>query len=352
MDVAYSTIVVGVFLGVVPVLLGVILGAWMMRGRASAREARRLEPDQVQELAAGLLQWAHTIQGDVSLYSSQMQSLSSRLCRSERAAAPDETEAGQPDAVSGDLLAEMEHSNEQLQKRLHTAEEALAAQAEQLKAYLSQAHTDPLTGLPNRRAFDEELSRRYAEFCRKGSPLSVVLVDIDRFKAFNDEFGHLAGDEVLKAVAGRLRESHRDIDTVARFGGEEFAVILPDTTSEEALLPAERGRLSVASEGNTCDGQEVSVTVSCGVAALQRGESIELLLRRADQALYASKDAGRNCTHLHNGIDCERVHVEGLVPVAPPSRRTSNEPTGLVPPEFSEVCRDLRSTLLERLSGA
>jgi diguanylate cyclase len=352
MDVAYSTIVVGVFLGVVPVFLGVILGAWMMRSRSSGRAGQRLEPDQVQELAAGLLQWAHTIQGDVSQYSSQMQNLSRRLHRTERAAGPGETEAAGPDVGSDELLAEMEHSNEQLQQRLHTAEEALATQAAQLKAYLSQAHTDTLTGLPNRRAFDDELSRRYAEFCRKGSPLSIVLVDIDRFKAFNDEFGHLAGDEVLKTVAGRLRDAHRDIDTVARFGGEEFAIILPDTKLAKALLPAERGRLAVATESHACDGQEVFVTISCGVAELLPGESIDLLLRRADEALYASKDDGRNCTHLHNGLDCERVHVEGLAPVAPPSRRTSREPTGLIPPEFSEVCRDLRSTLLERLGGA
>jgi diguanylate cyclase len=246
----------------------------------------------------------------------------------------------------------MEQSNDRLQERLHEAEAALARQAEQLKAYLSQAHTDPLTNLPNRRAFDEELARRHAEFCRKRSPLSIVLVDIDLFKAFNDDFGHLAGDEVLKAVAGRLRDSHRDIDMVARFGGEEFAVILPDTTTEKALLPAERGRLSVATEVFICDGRQVTVTVSCGVAELQRGETANSLLRRADEALYASKDAGRNCTHLHDGVSCVRVDIKGLVPVAPPTQRTSSEPTGLVPPEFSGVCRDLRSTLLDRLSGA
>jgi diguanylate cyclase len=352
MDIAYSTVVVGIFLGVVPVLLGVILGAWMMRGRTNAETPRRPEPEQAQELVAGLLPWAHTIQGDVSQYSSQMQNLSRRLHQTERAAAADKKEATPPSADSNDLLADMEHSNVQLQTRLHKAEAALANQAKQLKAYLSQAHTDPLTGLPNRRAFDEELARRNAEFCRKGSPLSIVLVDIDRFKAFNDDFGHMAGDEVLKAVADRLRDSHRDIDMVARLGGEEFAVVLPDTTTEKALLSAERCRLTVAAEVFRCDGRQVSLTISCGVAELQPGETVDLFLRRADEALYLSKGAGRNCTHLHNGLQCKRVHVAGLVPVAPPTRRTASEPTGLVPPEFSGVCRDLRSTLLERLSGA
>jgi diguanylate cyclase len=352
MEIAIPTIVLGIFLGVVPVLLGVMIGAWMTRGKVNAEAGRRLEPEHARELVVGLLQWAHAIQGDVSQYSSQMQNLSRRLHQTERATAPDREEPVPASADPEDLLAEMERSNEKLQKRLLAAEAALASQAEQLNAYLSQAHTDPLTGLPNRRAFDEELARRYAEFSRKGTPLSIVLVDIDRFKAFNDDFGHLAGDEVLKAVANRLRDSHRDIDMVARFGGEEFAVILPDTTTEHALLPAERARLAMAADVFNCDGRQVSVTISCGVAELQPAESADSLLRRADDALYASKNAGRNCTHLHNGFHCERVHADGLVPVAPPTRRTSNQPAGPVPPEFSQVCRDLRSTLLERLSGA
>jgi diguanylate cyclase len=347
MEFVICTVVAGVFLGAVPVLLGVVLGSWMTRGRTTADP--RFEPRHMQELVAGLLQWAHTIQGDVSQYSSQMQDLSRRLHQAERTASPDDEAAVPASGSSDDLFSEMEQSNQQLQTRLHEAEAALASQAEQLQAYLSQAHTDPLTGLPNRRAFDEELSRRHAEFCRKGTPLSIVLVDIDRFKAFNDDFGHLAGDEVLKAVANRLRDSHRDIDMVARFGGEEFAVILPDTTTETALLPAERARLAMATDVFTCEGSQVSVTISCGVAELQPGEREDSLLRRADEALYASKNAGRNCTHLHNGLRCERVDVEDVVPVAPPKRRTSGEPPGIFPPEFSQVCQNLRSTLLERL---
>jgi diguanylate cyclase len=243
----------------------------------------------------------------------------------------------------------MEQSNRQLQKRLQAAETALADQAEELNSYLSQARTDQLTGLPNRRAFDEELARRYAEFARKGTPLSLVLVDIDHFKAFNDDHGHLAGDDVLRSVANRLRDCHRDIDMVARFGGEEFAVILPDTASADALSPAERARLAIATDVFACGAKQVSVTISCGVAQLQPAESVDSVLRRADEALYASKNAGRNCTHLHNGLLCERIRVEGLVSAAPPKQRTSAEPTGIVPPQFSQVCQDLRDTLLERL---
>ena len=239
MEIAVPTLIVGVFLGILPVVLGVLIGAWMTRGRAAAERAIRSETEQAQQMVAGLLQWAQAVKGDVSQYSIQMAHLSRQLQHSEPVLASGDAAPTEPPAT-GTLFTQMELSNQQLQERLHAAEAALERQTDQLGKYLSQARTDPLTGLPNRRAFDEEIARRLAEFERKGTPLSVVLIDIDRFKRLNDAYGHLAGDEVLKAVSERLRRCLRDIDTVARIGGEEFALLLPDTRGRDALLPAER----------------------------------------------------------------------------------------------------------------
>lgn len=348
MEISIPALAVGVFLGVLTVVIGVIIGIWMTRGKMLAEKAHRLEAERAQQMIAGLLQWANAVKGDVNHYSDHMADLSRQLQHCEQAANETAPDNSANDATD-DLLTEMEHSNEQLQQRLDAAEAALAAQSDQLESYLSQAHTDPLTGLPNRRAFDEELARRYAEFERKGTPLSVILVDIDRFKDLNDEFGHLVGDEVLVRTAGDLNDCVRDIDTVARFGGEEFALILPDTPIRAALLPTERARVAVSMDVVERDGRDVGVTVSCGVAELQLGENVAEFLRRADEALYASKEAGRNCTHLHDGVAPQRVDLDEVLPAGPPKQRALSRPTGLIPGQFTEVCQDLRQRLFEHL---
>ncbi|MDD3325527.1 MAG: diguanylate cyclase [Zoogloea sp.] len=160
---------------------------------------------------------------------------------------------------------------------------------------------DGLTGIPNRRQFDETLLREWRRACRQGKPLSMLLCDVDRFKQFNDGYGHQVGDECLKAVARTLQSTlRRPADLVARYGGEEFAVILPDTDLGGALLVAEAMRASV--EGlritHRYAGPESGVvTISAGVATLvpARGHSDSAdLIRQADEALYQAKEGGRN----------------------------------------------------------
>jgi diguanylate cyclase len=243
------------------VVIGVFIGIWMTRGRILAERAHRMEAERAHQMIAGLLQWANAVKGDVHHYSDHMADLSRQLQQSEQAAKEDGEDNPPAGAVTDDLLTEMEHSNQQLQQRLDATEAAYDEQSGQLESYLSQAHTDPLTGLPNRRAFDEELARRYSEFNRKGTPLTVMLFDIDQFKALNDEFGHLTGDDVLVRTAGDLNQCVRDIDTVARFGGEEFALILPDTPLRDALLPAERARPAVAMDVVEYDGREGDLNI-------------------------------------------------------------------------------------------
>jgi diguanylate cyclase (GGDEF)-like protein len=153
------------------------------------------------------------------------------------------------------------------------------------------ALTDGLTGLLNRRAFDRELSVATARAERYQRELSLMVLDIDRFKNLNDRFGHPAGDMIIRAVANVLQAHARRVDVAARIGGEEFALILPDTPSAAALRLAERLRTAIMHESR--DG--VPITASFGVAHVQdTGPSAEALLAAADSAMYAAKNAGRN----------------------------------------------------------
>jgi diguanylate cyclase (GGDEF)-like protein/PAS domain S-box-containing protein len=155
--------------------------------------------------------------------------------------------------------------------------------------------TDPLTGVKNRALFDERVVEEYDRAIRYGRPLSLLLIDVDHFKQFNDTFGHLAGDETLRVVAARITSTARSCDVVARYGGEEFALILPDADRDGAMVLAERCRRVVA-EG---PWSRRPIAVSVGVVTLMPGhENAWDLVEAADEALYRSKENGRNCvTH-------------------------------------------------------
>ena len=203
-----------------------------------------------------------------------------------------------------------ENEVEALDRLAHHARLAIANA--RLHAHMSEmAITDPLTGLANhgemqsRLAFESGRLNRYATLQAAGHHLSVILLDIDHFKKFNDRFGHQAGDAVLKGVAAALKGAVRSFDIAARYGGEEFAVILPETTEESARDVAERIRRSVsmypfASE----EGKSVRVTVSVGVAtAPENGSTPAALIKQADAALYHSKEEGRN--RVTHALDTE-----------------------------------------------
>lgn len=156
------------------------------------------------------------------------------------------------------------------------------------------AATDALTGLPNRRAFSTWITTEMARFQRYGTPLSLVVVDVDHFKRVNDELGHPAGDHVLATVSNVLREHVRESDIVARWGGEEFIVAYTSTDVEGAAIAAERLRVAIEAADIRHQGERISVTVSLGLAGAQPRESAESLVNRADHAMYASKRSGRN----------------------------------------------------------
>jgi diguanylate cyclase (GGDEF)-like protein len=163
-----------------------------------------------------------------------------------------------------------------------------------------QAKTDPLTQLLNRREFEEQLAREVERAQRFGTPVGLVVLDLDDFKLINDRFGHLAGDGVLKAAAGAIRQCTREIDQPARWGGEEFAVILPHTGIDGAARLAERLRQAIAERQiPTPDGRSVRVTASFGVAALPGSGTTQVeLTAAADDAVYRSKRAGKNRVSL------------------------------------------------------
>jgi diguanylate cyclase (GGDEF)-like protein len=170
-----------------------------------------------------------------------------------------------------------------------------------IETNLAEAHTDTLTELPNRRAFDAELSRRLAQRQRQGTPVCLQIIDIDEFKTFNDRFGHLLGDAILKEVGKILATTARQMDIVARLGGDEFAVLLPGTNLQEASYAAERFRNAVCRSPISFEGREHTLTISSGVAEAQVDDDSRSLLKRADSALYAAKEAGRNCSFRHGG---------------------------------------------------
>jgi diguanylate cyclase (GGDEF)-like protein len=159
-----------------------------------------------------------------------------------------------------------------------------------------QARTDGLTGLANHREFQEQLAHEVERAQRFGVPVGLVLLDLDDFKTINDQYGHLAGDNVLKAVSGALRGAIRDIDQASRYGGEEFAVILPHTTIEGATRLAERLRQAIAERvANAPDGRQIRITASFGVAGLPAHSATQVeLIATADAALYRAKQTGKN----------------------------------------------------------
>jgi diguanylate cyclase len=188
-----------------------------------------------------------------------------------------------------------------LTERLHSLVERVASMELEAKGFRDhleeqrqKALTDPLTGLPNRAAWDERLELEMARWQRYGGDLLVAIVDIDHFKRINDNYGHLAGDKVLKIIADELSKRLRKTDFMARFGGEEFSLLIPSTPLAGAGQLLETLRAAIAACPFHFKGERVTITLSAGVSAFASGERAEVVFERADQALYKAKRGGRN----------------------------------------------------------
>lgn len=182
-----------------------------------------------------------------------------------------------------------------LTERLRDMEAESAQLRERIAAEHRQALTDALTGIPNRLAYQERIAQEVARWKRFATPLALLVWDVDRFKQINDQYGHKAGDKVLKVIAGVLAEHIRETDFLARYGGEEFVMIMTGTAQPAILDVADKLRQAVEHCGFHYRGENVPITISCGIAEFRSEDGIDAVFERADRALYQAKDAGRNC---------------------------------------------------------
>jgi diguanylate cyclase len=230
--------------------------------------------------------------GSASNYSDSLADASQQL---ERAKDGDSLRAVIECLVEG--AKEMEHNNKKLEARLATSKQEIEQLQQNLETVRNESLTDPLTTLSNRKFFDAALAKGIAEAKEKNTPLSLLMADIDHFKSFNDKYGHLTGDQVLRLVALSIKQNVKGRDTAARYGGEEFVIALPNTALQSAITVADHIRHAVMTKElmKRSSGERLGrVTISIGAAVLRPGDTPQLLIERADKCLYAAKRNGRN----------------------------------------------------------
>ncbi len=203
---------------------------------------------------------------------------------------------------------EVETANSEMQQRLKDSRMEIRELQENLEVVRTESLTDPLTTLANRKYFQDAFQRMIKDAETKSEPLSVIMTDIDHFKKFNDTYGHLTGDQVLRLVAVSLKHNVKGQDVASRYGGEEFAVLLPRTELAHAMTVADHIRRAVQSKEliRRSTGETLGrVTISLGVATWRRGDNIASMIERADACLYAAKGAGRNCVISETVLESE-----------------------------------------------
>jgi diguanylate cyclase (GGDEF)-like protein len=260
-----------------------------------------LEPERVRELLGRIHQLTEKAAAGVGEHTSRVERISEEIATL---------------TAGGDLPLEeailsaatrLLEANECLQQELTGAQQKLDDHTHQIEAHMAEARTDGLVGIANRRAFDEEMSRQCAALEQGGSGFSLILLDIDHFKQFNDRHGHQAGDDVLKGVGRIVADTAGKHDFVARYGGEEFAIIVPSAEPEEGKAVAQQVCSAIAGGSFEFGGNHLQVTASLGLAEASAGDNPDTIVRRADEALYAAKKNGRNRTYFFDGEQCVAI---------------------------------------------
>jgi diguanylate cyclase len=252
-----------------------------------------------------------------------------------------------------DAVNKIVNATSNMENKISRAEKRLEAQTAQVEKHVTLAGRDDLTELPNRRSFDKELRHLYNEFQSHTKPFSILFLDVDHFKKVNDLHGHQVGDTVLYEIGKTITSQIREGDIATRYGGEEFAVLLPFTSELDARLVAERIRKACADKVFTTNNESYRITISAGVSTIAPSLSPDTTVQRADLSLYAAKEAGRNQTYWHDGIDCipfgkstaespdleaKKSKPEKAPKTAPAGNKaptkTTTEESGSIPPDF------------------
>jgi len=285
------------------VCAGIIAGFFLSRNRAPDPEAKLAEHERrvTLKVLLDLLKSIEQMNGHVECHNSEIRQTAEDVVNLRV--------SGEMDSVRQALLRQMASvltSNVRLQNDLVCTRYRMEEQAQEIDEVRREARIDGLTKVANRKAFDEKLLLLLDDWRREGLPCVLILADLDHFKRINDAHGHQAGDRALEMVGQRLKQWVREGDFVGRYGGDEFAVLLPRTELAAGGEIAEMLCRRTADKASrvACRGEQVSVSLSIGVAAARKGDTLESLLQRADRALYRSKQLGRN------QVQCEEPPVE------------------------------------------
>jgi diguanylate cyclase len=283
---------------------GIVIGHWLaLRSSSASNEAA-----SAREVMRHLAKLAAGINGDCNNHQRLVSAVSAEV---ERIGESSDTSALRR------MLDELNTANRDLRQKMGAMQSELDGKTQQVETLVSESRTDVLTGLPNRRCFNESILHRISELGRYGGELSFAILDVDHFKKFNDTFGHLLGDDVLKAVARVMQETVRDSDIPVRLGGEEFGVLMPAVGLVEAGRAAERLRQAIERCEVPFEGKMLKVTASFGVTQVMANDHAEHVVERADQAMYAAKEGGRNAVWLWDeGQLRSYLKQAGLVPAA------------------------------------
>lgn len=327
----------GVVVGALLLVAGLAFGLWIGRRTSLIHQAKTLGDYHLISMLGGFSKLTNGFAADVSQYREIVDEVTERMHSAQADAS-----GGPSDSVMA-MMEKISDANDQLQERIDKAETTLKEQAEEIAGYMCEARTDKLTGLANRRVLDDELPRRVAESNRYETPIGLVIADVDFFKKFNDEYGHLAGDLVLQQVAQVMQETVRESDLAVRMGGEEFAVILPGVRAKQVWLATERIRAAIEKHKFSYEGTELSVTVSCGATDAFPNDTPTAMIKRADEALYAAKRAGRNRSH--------RYDEHGISPIAPTAVAQNRAANLQKDNDFGKVCVELRDRLMAVVQG-